>query len=144
VAGVMRKQLIALATQYKILVFETTLTDYTLSNADEVFLSNSIPTGQLHCHLLEKIRINMTAKRLTNIISTGFSNIFGFSFSVSMSLKNAPPKKVEDSPERTHTIQCVLYRFAVSIPPVQNAASPAMLQNANQLNISIIFSFHIT
>lgn len=42
VAGVMRKQIMALATQNKILVFETSITDYTLSNADEVFLSNSI------------------------------------------------------------------------------------------------------
>ena len=42
VAGIMRKQIMTLATQHKILVFETNLTDYTLSNADEVFLSNSI------------------------------------------------------------------------------------------------------
>jgi len=42
VAGVMRKQIMALATLNKILVFETSITDYTLSNADEVFLSNSI------------------------------------------------------------------------------------------------------
>lgn len=42
VAGVMRKQIMTLATQHKILVFETNLTDYTLSNADEVFLTNSI------------------------------------------------------------------------------------------------------
>ncbi len=42
VAGVMRKQIMALATQHKVLVFESSITDYTLSNADEVFLSNSI------------------------------------------------------------------------------------------------------
>ncbi len=42
VAGVMRKQIITLASQHKILVFETTQTDYTLSTADEVFLTNSI------------------------------------------------------------------------------------------------------
>ena len=42
VAGIMRKQIMTLATQHKILVFETYFTDYTLSNADEVFLSNSI------------------------------------------------------------------------------------------------------
>ncbi len=42
VAGVMRKQIMALATLNKILVFETSISDYTLSNADEVFLSNSI------------------------------------------------------------------------------------------------------
>jgi hypothetical protein len=33
---------LAISTQNKILVFETSITDYTLSNADEVFLSNSI------------------------------------------------------------------------------------------------------
>jgi branched-subunit amino acid aminotransferase/4-amino-4-deoxychorismate lyase len=42
VAGIMRKQIIALAANHKILVFESAVTDYTLSNADEVFLSNSI------------------------------------------------------------------------------------------------------
>lgn len=42
VAGIMRKQIMTLATQHKILVFENNLTDYTLSNADEVFLTNSI------------------------------------------------------------------------------------------------------
>lgn len=42
VAGVMRKQIMSLATEHKILTFESPITTYTLINADEVFLSNSI------------------------------------------------------------------------------------------------------
>lgn len=42
VAGVMRKQIMNLATENKILTFESPVTSYTLMNGDEVFLSNSI------------------------------------------------------------------------------------------------------
>ncbi|MCU0359954.1 MAG: aminotransferase class IV [Bacteroidia bacterium] len=42
VAGVMRKQIMHLATENKILTFESPLTMYTLLNGDEVFLTNSI------------------------------------------------------------------------------------------------------
>ena len=42
VAGVMRKQIMSLATDNKILTFESPLTTYTLLNADEIMLSNSI------------------------------------------------------------------------------------------------------
>ncbi len=42
VDGIMRKQIITLATLNKILVFENRLTDYILCNADEVFITNSI------------------------------------------------------------------------------------------------------
>jgi branched-subunit amino acid aminotransferase/4-amino-4-deoxychorismate lyase len=42
VAGVMRKQIISLATEHKILTFENTITTYTIMNGDEVFLTNSI------------------------------------------------------------------------------------------------------
>lgn len=42
VAGIMRKQIMNLAHENKILSFESPLTTYTLLNADEVFLSNSI------------------------------------------------------------------------------------------------------
>lgn len=42
VAGVMRKQIINLATENKILTFESPVTSYTLMNGDEVFLTNSI------------------------------------------------------------------------------------------------------
>lgn len=42
VDGVMRKQILALASQNKILTFEQTLTINTLMNGDEVFLTNAI------------------------------------------------------------------------------------------------------
>jgi len=42
VAGVMRKQIMTLATENKILTFESAITSYTLMNGDEVFLTNSI------------------------------------------------------------------------------------------------------
>lgn len=42
VAGVMRKQIMSMATDIKILTFESPLTTYTLLNADEIMLSNSI------------------------------------------------------------------------------------------------------
>jgi branched-subunit amino acid aminotransferase/4-amino-4-deoxychorismate lyase len=42
VAGVMRKQIMNLATENKILTFESPVTSYTLMNGDEVFLTNSI------------------------------------------------------------------------------------------------------
>jgi branched-chain amino acid aminotransferase len=42
VAGIMRKQIIGIAAENKILAFESPLTAYTLMNADEVFLTNSV------------------------------------------------------------------------------------------------------
>lgn len=42
VAGVMRKQIMHMATENKILTFENPLTTYTIMNGDEVFLTNSI------------------------------------------------------------------------------------------------------
>ncbi len=42
VAGVMRKQVMHMATENRILTFESPLTMYTLLNGDEVFLTNSI------------------------------------------------------------------------------------------------------
>lgn len=42
VAGVMRKQVMHLATENKILTFESPITMYTLLNGDEIFLTNSI------------------------------------------------------------------------------------------------------
>ncbi len=42
VAGIMRKQVMSLATDNKILTFENPITAYTLMNADEVFLTNSV------------------------------------------------------------------------------------------------------
>lgn len=42
VAGVMRKQVMQIASENKILAFESPITTYTLMNGDEAFLSNSI------------------------------------------------------------------------------------------------------
>jgi len=42
VAGVMRKQIMHLASENKILTFESPITSYTLMNGDEIFLTNSI------------------------------------------------------------------------------------------------------
>jgi branched-chain amino acid aminotransferase len=42
VDGVMRKQILDIAAQNKILTFEQTLTVHTLTNGDEVFLTNAI------------------------------------------------------------------------------------------------------
>jgi branched-subunit amino acid aminotransferase/4-amino-4-deoxychorismate lyase len=42
VAGVMRRQIMHIATENKILTFESPVTSYTLMNADEVFLTNAI------------------------------------------------------------------------------------------------------
>jgi branched-subunit amino acid aminotransferase/4-amino-4-deoxychorismate lyase len=42
VAGVMRKQIMHLATESKILIFESPITTYTIMNGDEIFLTNSI------------------------------------------------------------------------------------------------------
>jgi branched-chain amino acid aminotransferase len=40
--GVMRKQILDIATQHKLLAFEQPLTVHTLTNGDEVFLTNAI------------------------------------------------------------------------------------------------------
>ncbi len=42
VAGVMRKQVLHISAEHKILAFESPVTTYTLMNADEVFLTNTI------------------------------------------------------------------------------------------------------
>ena len=42
IAGIMRKKIIQLAAEHKILTFENTITSYTIMNGDELFLSNSI------------------------------------------------------------------------------------------------------
>lgn len=69
VAGVMRKQIMTLASQHKILVFETTLTDYTLINADEVFLTNSISGLLWVGQYKEKYYTNKTAVYFTEILN---------------------------------------------------------------------------
>lgn len=42
VAGIMRKQIMQIANENKVLTFESPVTTYTLMNADEIFLTNSI------------------------------------------------------------------------------------------------------
>lgn len=42
VAGIMRKQIMNLATENRILTFESPITTYTIMNGDEIFLTNSI------------------------------------------------------------------------------------------------------
>lgn len=65
VAGVMRKQIIAIATENKILTFESPITNYTLMNADEVFLSNSIKGVQWVGQFREKFYTNKMAQFFT-------------------------------------------------------------------------------
>lgn len=61
-AGVMRKQIMALATAHKILVFESIVTDYSLNNADEVFLTNAIQGVQWVGQYKQKYYTNNTAQ----------------------------------------------------------------------------------
>jgi branched-subunit amino acid aminotransferase/4-amino-4-deoxychorismate lyase len=58
VAGVMRKQIMSLATENRILTFESSLTSYTLMNADEVFLTNCIHGIQWVGQFKEKFYTN--------------------------------------------------------------------------------------
>src|SRR5690606_35533846 len=58
VAGVMRKQIMQLATENKILTFESAITSYTLMNADEIFLTNSINGVQWIGQFKEKFYTN--------------------------------------------------------------------------------------
>jgi branched-subunit amino acid aminotransferase/4-amino-4-deoxychorismate lyase len=66
VAGIMRKQIMALANVNKILVFESAVTDYTLSNADEVFLTNSISGVQWVGQYKQKYYTNKLATFFTD------------------------------------------------------------------------------
>ncbi len=61
-AGVMRKQIMALATAHKILVFESIVTDYSFNNADEVFLTNAIQGVQWVGQYKQKYYTNNTAQ----------------------------------------------------------------------------------
>lgn len=62
VAGIMRKQIMNLAHENKILSFESPLTTYTLLNADEVFLSNSIRGIQWVGQFKDKFYTNKMAQ----------------------------------------------------------------------------------
>lgn len=61
VAGVMRKQIMSLASVNKILTFESAITSYTLMNGDEVFLTNSIHGIRWVGQFKDKFYTNKTA-----------------------------------------------------------------------------------
>lgn len=65
VAGIMRKQILAIAAEHKILAFESPLTLYNLMNADEMFLTNSIRGIQWVGQFRDKFYTNKTATFLT-------------------------------------------------------------------------------
>lgn len=65
VDGVMRKQILQLATQHKILVFETPLTVNTLMNGDEIFLTNAIQGLQWVGQFKSKFYTNRMAQFFT-------------------------------------------------------------------------------
>jgi branched-subunit amino acid aminotransferase/4-amino-4-deoxychorismate lyase len=62
VAGIMRQQLMGLATRNKILTFETPITVNTLMNGDEVFLTNSIKGVQWVGQFKQKFYTNKTSQ----------------------------------------------------------------------------------
>ena len=66
VAGVMRKQIMHLATQNKILTFESPITINTLMNGDEVFLTNSIKGIQWVGQFKQKYYTNKIAQFFTD------------------------------------------------------------------------------
>lgn len=66
VAGIMRKQIMNIAHEHKILSFESTLTTYTLLNADEIFLTNSIKGVQWIGQFKDKFYTNKTAQFFTD------------------------------------------------------------------------------
>jgi branched-subunit amino acid aminotransferase/4-amino-4-deoxychorismate lyase len=61
VAGVMRKQVMALATENRTLTFETPITIYTVMNGDEIFLTNCIHGIQWIGQYKDKFYTNKTA-----------------------------------------------------------------------------------
>ncbi len=61
VAGIMRKQIMHLAHENKILVFESPLSTYTILNGDEVFLSNSVSGVKWVGQFRDKFYTNKTA-----------------------------------------------------------------------------------
>ncbi|MES2133252.1 MAG: aminotransferase class IV [Bacteroidota bacterium] len=61
VDGVMRKQVLEIAKQHKILVFEQTLTVHTLTNGDELFLTNAMKGIQWVGQFKNKFYTNRTA-----------------------------------------------------------------------------------
>ena len=66
IAGIMRKQVMSLATVNKILTFESSMNINTLMNADEVFLTNSINGIQWVGQFKQKYYTNKTAQFFTD------------------------------------------------------------------------------
>ncbi len=66
VAGVMRKQIMELATQNKLLTFENPITINTLMNGDEVFLTNSIKGVQWVGQFKQKYYTNKFSQLFTD------------------------------------------------------------------------------
>jgi branched-subunit amino acid aminotransferase/4-amino-4-deoxychorismate lyase len=62
VAGIMRKQIMTLATENRILTFESPITTYTIMNGDEIFLTNSISGIQWVGQFKDKFYTNKTAQ----------------------------------------------------------------------------------
>lgn len=62
VAGIMRKQIMNLATENKILTFESPITTYTIMNGDEIFLTNSINGIQWVGQFKDKFYTNKMAQ----------------------------------------------------------------------------------
>lgn len=75
VDGVMRKQVLEIARQHKILVFEQPLTVHTLTNGDELFLSNAIKGIQWVGQFKNKFYTNRSAvfftEKLNEMITKG-------------------------------------------------------------------------
>jgi len=65
VAGIMRKQIMHLATENKILTFESPITSYTLMNADEIFLTNTVQGIQWVGQFKERFYTNKMAVLLS-------------------------------------------------------------------------------
>lgn len=65
VAGIMRKQILAIAHEHKILAFESALSSYTLMNADEIFLTSSISGIRWVGQYKDKFFTNKTAQFFT-------------------------------------------------------------------------------
>lgn len=66
VAGIMRRQIMSLATQHKILTFESPVTINTIMNGDEVFLTNSIRGIQWVGQFKQRFYTNKMAQFFTD------------------------------------------------------------------------------
>lgn len=78
VAGIMRKQIMSIATENKILTFESPLTSYTLMNGDEVFLTNSINGIRWIGQFKQKYYTNQMAQFFTDKLNRLTAPVSGF------------------------------------------------------------------